>query len=83
MRERGHRRRLAGMHAREQQIGLPVEQLQHLALEAAVAEGHARELAAVDTAAAGAAGAWSTILVASCTMPDLPGLYGPLCCRRV
>ena len=42
------RLRLAAAHARQQQTGLPVEQLQHLALEAAVAERHAREMAAVD-----------------------------------
>ena len=45
MRQRRHRLRLAAAHARQQQTGLPVEQLQHLALEAAVAERHAREMA--------------------------------------
>ena len=75
MRERRHRRRRR-VHARHQHLGLAVEQLQHFALEAAVAEGHAREMAAVDTAAAGAAGAWSTILVASCAI-GLPGSTVP------
>jgi len=48
MRECRHDHRLSGMHAGEQQAGLPVEQLQDLALEAAVAQRHARELAEVD-----------------------------------
>ena len=50
---RGHRRR-ALPDARQQHLGLPVEQRQHLALEAALAERHPRQVLQVDRRLAGA-----------------------------
>ena len=79
MRQRRHRLRLAAAHARQQQTGLPVEQLQHLALEAAVAERHAREMAAVDGRAG--ARARSMILSTDCAMKSPRGLCGPFLSR--
>ncbi len=48
MRQRLDRRRPTCPHAGDQHGGLPVEQLQQFALEIGVAEGHARELRAID-----------------------------------
>ena len=48
MRQRGDGRWFTAAHARDQKLRLTVEQREHFALEAAVAERHAREMAAVD-----------------------------------
>jgi hypothetical protein len=61
---------------------LPVEQLQYLALQAAVAESHARELAAVD---GGSRRGRRLIddLAGELRHETSRGLYGPFCCRAV
>jgi len=48
MRKRSNRRRRALTHARHQQFGLPLEQLQDFLFEATVVESHARKVRAVE-----------------------------------
>jgi hypothetical protein len=48
MRKRGNRSGRALAHARHQEFGLPLEQLQDFLFEAAVVESHARKMGAVE-----------------------------------
>src|SRR5262249_58089169 len=48
MRKRSNDRRRALSHARDQQLGLPLEQLQDFLFEATVVESHARKMSTVE-----------------------------------
>ena len=75
MRQRGDRGRLASAHTRHQQFGLPLEQLQDFPFQAAVVEGHARQVRAIEHGISVRRPFRSKMLTAPCAIPASRELY--------